>query len=297
MAEITLEIRNDALRGVVREGAVIDAVSSGHGFLEGPVWHPAEKHLTFSDIPNATMHRMAPNGAIAVFRHPSRKANGNAYDAQGRLLTCEHAASRVVRERPDGSLETLAATYDGHALNSPNDIVVGPVGEIIFTDPAFGRREYFGVPRQQELPFQGVYCIRPDGELVLLTDEMEQPNGLCLTDDGKTLFVNDTPRGNIRRFEVGPGPKLSGGEVWAEPVGEGEGAPDGLKLDAAGRLYCTGPGGIHVFAADATSLGVIRIPEKCANFTWGGADLRTLYATASSSLYRIDPVAPGRPAF
>ena len=297
MRKPNIELRDDAMREVVAIDASLECISSVYGFLEGPVWHHKEKHLTFSDIPNSTMYRLFADGAVTVFRQPTEKANGNAYDSQGRLITCEHASSRVVRQAPGGPIEVLASAYGDTALNSPNDIIASPAGDIYFTDPVFGRREFFGVPRPQQLSFQGVYCLRPDGKLVLLTDDLEQPNGLCLTDDLATLFVNDTPNGHIRRFEVKPGPTLTGGEVWAELAGEGEGVPDGLKIDSEGRVFCTGPGGIHVFDANAECLGVILIPEKCANFTWGDDDLKSLYATASTSLYRIRVLAPGRPAF
>ncbi len=120
-------------------------MSSGYGFLEGPVWHPKDEHLTFSDIPNSTMYRLLADGAVTVFRQPSEKANGNAYDSQGRLLTCEHASSRVVRQAPGGPIEVLASAYECTELNSPNDIIASPTGDIYFSDPVFGRREFFGV--------------------------------------------------------------------------------------------------------------------------------------------------------
>ena len=130
--------------------------AAGFAFTEGPVWHPVERHLVFSDMPGDHMRRWSEAGGVSTFRRPSNKANGNAYDSRGRLLTCEHATSRVVREEPDGTLTVLASHWRGRELNSPNDIVVKRDGSIYFTDPNYGRREHFGVPRAQELDFQGV---------------------------------------------------------------------------------------------------------------------------------------------
>ncbi len=288
-----VEIRHSNMTGAVAADARLEQVATGFLFTEGPIWHPTEGHLTFSDMPGDVMRRWSAGGGVETFRQPCNKANGNAYDGQGRIVTCEHATSRVTRTGLDGAIETLATAWDGKALNSPNDIVVGPDGAIWFTDPTFGRMEYYGVPRDQELDFQGVYRIDPAGGLHLVADDFGQPNGLCFSLDKRRMFVNDTAKAHIRCFDVSDDGKLAGGDVWAAPKGEGPGAPDGMKIDAAGRVYCTGPGGVHVFAPDATALGVIRAPENVANFTWGDADLKTLYMTASTSLYRIRTETPG----
>jgi gluconolactonase len=188
----------------------------------------------------------------------------------------------------------LATHYEGKELNSPNDIVVAPGGAIYFTDPTYGRTEYYGVPRPQHLSFQGVYRMDADGgELTLLASDFAQPNGLCFSLDGSRLFVNDTERGHIRVFNLTPAGDLTGGAVWAETKGEGAGAPDGMKIDSCGNVYCCGPGGIHLFNPSGDALGVIPTPETCANFTFGDDDLRSLYITASSSLYRQRVRVPG----
>jgi gluconolactonase len=156
--------------------------------------------------------------------------------------------------------------------------------------------KYYGVPREPELGFRGVYGVEPDGKsLRLLANDFAQPNGLCFSRDEKTLFVNDTERQHIRAFDVQPDGTLRGSRVWAETTGEEPGAPDGMKIDSAGNLYCCGPGGIHVFAPDATCLGVIRVPEATANFAWGDDDFRSLFITASTSLYRIRVTVSGTP--
>ncbi len=277
------------------KGRELEQVVSGFEFLEGPVWHPDEKHLTFSDIVGNTMYRWSRAAGLDVFRKPSHMANGNTYDREGRLLTCEHATSRVTRTELNGSVGVLASHYEGKELNSPNDIVVGRDGSIYFTDPISGRSATYGVLREQELPFQGVY--RLNEELSLLVDDFSKPNGLCLSLDEARLFVNDTDRNHIRVFDVQLDGSLSDGRVWAETLGEGVGVPDGMKIDQDENLFCCGPGGIHVFDKRANSLGVIRMPAQAANFAWGDDDLRSVYITASTTLYRLRVSVPGLRVF
>ncbi|WP_137930471.1 SMP-30/gluconolactonase/LRE family protein [Mesorhizobium comanense] len=274
--------------------AAMERLATGYGFIEGPVWHPYEKWLVFSDIPAGRMHRRLASGAIELFREPSGMANGNTLDRQGRLVTCEHATSRVTRAEPNGTTTILATHYRDRQLNSPNDIVVATGGSIYFTDPSYGRVEFYGVPRPQELSFQGVYRIDGDGgRLTLLADDFVQPNGLCFSLDESRLFVNDTERGHVRVFGVEANGDLNGGAVWAVTEGDEPGSPDGMKIDSRGNLYCTGPGGIHVFDASGELLGVIATPEYCANFTFGDDDFRSLYIAASTSLYRLRVRVPG----
>lgn len=291
---MTTEIRDDRFLDVVGEGIVVEPLGTGFDFTEGPIWHHRENHLIFSDMPGDHIRRWSANAGIETFRQPSNMANGNAYDRSGRIVTCEHATSRVTRTGLDGAIEVLATHFDGKELNSPNDIVVKSDGTIYFSDPGFGRFEYYGVPRAQELDFQGVYRVNDDSSaLTLLADDFEQPNGLCFTRDESRCFINDTMRGHIRVFDVADDGTLSGGAVWADVTGDGDGAPDGLKVDADDNVYCCGPGGVHVFAPDATCLGVIKIPEVTANFTWGGEAMRELFFTASTSLYRCRVKTPG----
>lgn len=291
-------IRRAVFGKVVGEEIAVEPVATGFGFTEGPIWHPRDKHLTFSDMPGDEMRRWTPAGGVVSFRKPSNMANGNTYDRQGRMLSCEHATSRVTRTAADGTIAVLATHYQGKALNSPNDIVVRGDGSIYFTDPTYGRMPYYGVERPSELDFRGVYRMAEDGSgLTLLADDFDQPNGLCFSRDERRLFVNDTERGHIRVFDVGADGLLSGGAVWAEVSGAGAGAPDGMKLDRDGNVYCCGPGGVHVFSPDARSLGVIQVPEVVANFTWGEEDLRTIFLTASSTLYRVRTNTPGVPLF
>ena len=292
------EIRDERFRAVVGDDLPFEEVGSGFEFTEGPIWHHVEKHLIFSDIPGNIMRCWRPDGSVETWRTPSNMANGNAYDPAGRVVTCEHATSRVTRTEADGSISVLATHYGDKELNSPNDIVVKRDGSIYFTDPGFGRMEYYGRPREQQLSFQGVYRLDPEsGALTLLVDDFDQPNGLCFSLDESQLFVNDTMRGHVRVFEVDESGGLGTGRVWAEVTGDREGVPDGMKIDGSGNLYVTGPGGIHVFAADATCLGVIYTPQGCANFCWGEDDMKSLFVTAGTSLYRLRVNVAGRRLF
>lgn len=298
---MTAEIRDERFHEAVGKEVKVERLATGFIFTEGPIWHPYENHLTFSDILGNRMHRWTPNegggGEVSVFREPSNMGNGSAYDRQGRIVTCEHATSRVVRaEGPEvGSPPIVLAThYEGKELNSPNDIVVKSDGAIYFTDPPSGRSAEYGVLREPELGFQGVFRLEPEsGDLTLLADDFDRPNGLCFSIDEKRLFVNDTRRSHIRAFDMNENGGVTGGDVWAEVTGELDGVPDGMKMDSAGTLFSTGPGGIHAFAPDAVCLGVILVPEPPANFTWGGEDMRSLFITARTSLYHVRIDAPG----
>ena len=287
MPLVELEIRGERLMQTV-VGASLEHIASGLVFTEGPVWDAASGSLIFSDIIGNCMYRWSSRHGLSIFRRPSNMANGNALDQSGRLLTCEHATSRVTRTDHDGSIEVLASHYADRELNSPNDIVVKSDGAIYFTDPTSGRSARYGVERPQQLPFRGVYRIEPhSGDVTLLVDDFEKPNGLCFSRDEQQLFVNDTARGHIRVFDLRSDGTLEGGHVWADVSGDGPGVPDGMKLDGAGNVWCTGPDGMHVFAPDASSLGTIRLPERVANMAWGNADRCTLYITASTSVYAI----------
>jgi gluconolactonase len=290
---VTVEIRDARFAAVVGREVTFEKIAGGCLFTEGPLWHPRDRYLLWSDMPGDHLRRWSEKDGVTTFRQPCNKSNGLAWDREGRLLVCEHASSRLTRTERDGSIVLLATHYQRKELNSPNDVVCAADGAIYFTDPPYGRAEYYGVPRPQELTFQGVYRVDADPRSpVLLVDDFDRPNGLCFSLDGRRLFINDTARQHIRVFDVAGG-KLTGGAVWAETKGEGQGAPDGMKLDSAGNVYCCGPGGIHVFGPDATPLGVIRIPQYTANMAFGDDDLRSLYITASTSVYRIRVQGPG----
>jgi gluconolactonase len=294
---VTVEVRDPRFTAVVGPKVDFETIAAGCLFTEGPLWHPREQYLLWSDMPGDHLRRWSARDGVTTFRRPCNRSNGLAWDRQGRLLACEHASSRVTRTEPDGRIVPLATHYRGKQLNSPNDIVCAANGGVYFSDPPYGRLEFYGVPREQELPFQGVYRVGDDPLApTLLVDDFDRPNGLCFSRDGSRLFVNDTARQHIRVFDVKPDGDVSGGKVWAETRGEGKGAPDGMKIDSAGNVYCCGPGGIHVFDREGVCLGVIRTPEHTANFAWGDVDFRSLYITASTCVYRIRVRVPGLPA-
>jgi len=282
---------------VVGPDVTFEKIAGGCLFTEGPLWHPRGRYLLWSDMPGDHLRRWSATDGVTTFRQPCGKSNGLTWDRQGRLLACEHATSQVTVTLADGATHPIATHWNGKQLNSPNDIVCAADGDIYFSDPPYGRAEFFGVLRPQELSFQGVFRAGTDPRSpTLLVDDFDRPNGLCFSLDGRRLFVNDTARQHIRVFDVKGDGTLAGGRVWAETKGEGPGAPDGMKLDSQGNVYCCGPGGIHVFTSDAVDLGVIRVPEHTANMAFGDDDFRSLYITASTSVYRIRVRMPGLPA-
>ncbi|HJZ34430.1 MAG TPA: SMP-30/gluconolactonase/LRE family protein [Hyphomicrobiaceae bacterium] len=289
-----VEIRDARFQAVVAASLEFERLVGGCIFTEGPLWHRRDRYLLFSDMPGDHLRRWSANDGVSTFRQPCNKSNGLAWDNQGRLIACEHASSSLTRTEADGGITVLASHFGDKQLNSPNDVVVKRDGAIYFSDPSYGRMEHFGVPRPLELDFRGVYRLEPDtGALRLIAQDFAQPNGLCFSLDERRLFVNDTERQHIRVFEVAADGTLANGRVWANTLGEGPGAPDGMKVDSVGNVYCCGPGGIHVLAPDATALGVIQVPEVTANFCWGDDDLRSLFIAASTSIYRIRVNTPG----
>jgi sugar lactone lactonase YvrE len=290
-----LQVRSDTLREVVPEGAAWEQLATGFQFTEGPLWDPRTESVFFSDIPADTIYRWSPREGATLFRRPSGKANGHTWDRQGRLITCEHAGRRLSRTEADGSVTALAERYQGKRLNSPNDVVVRSDGAIYFTDPPYGLTAQFGQPAEQELPFHGVFLLSPGAtELTPLLDDGERPNGLAFSPDETKLYLADTPRHELRVFDVRPDGTLAGGRLFARTdPNEGDGRPDGVKVDEAGRVYVAGPGGIWVFDPAGSALGILKTPERAANLNWGDADRRTLYVTATSSLYRVRLRVPG----
>ena len=282
-----LEAASPAFWKLIDKDARLEKVADGLQFTEGPVWNPAG-FLLFSDIPANQIVKFVPGAAPTAFRTPSGNSNGLTYDRAGRLLACEHTNRRVTRQEADGSLTVLASSYDGKKLNSPNDIVVRSDGTIYFTDPPYGIRE-----EQKELPFQGVYKISPEGKLTLLAQDFDRPNGIALSPDEKTLYVDDSARLHVRAFAVAPDGSISHGRILAELKSARQGVPDGMKVDRKGNLYVTGPGGVWVFDKRGKHLGTILMAELPANCGWGDADYRTLYLTARTGLYRIRLKIPG----
>ncbi|MFK4564827.1 gluconolactonase [Bradyrhizobium ottawaense] len=288
MTHVTLRSEFETL---IDPYAPVAQVGTGFDFTEGPIWHPVDHYLLFSDMPGDVRRRWDARRGVAEVKRPSNKCNGMTYDAELNLIVCEHATSQLVRERPDGRREVLASHFQGQELNSPNDVCVHSSGAIYFSDPWYGRMPVYGVERPRQLGFQGVYRLVPGGEpkLVVERNLFDQPNGLCFSPDEKLLYVNDTVQALIRVFDVNADGSLSNARVFASGIrSELEaGLPDGMKCDQHGNVWVTAPGGVWVYSPRGELLGKVRVPEMVANLAWGGPDFRTLYLTATHSVYAI----------
>lgn len=290
---MAIDVRSEELAELIDPGAEVERVATGFTFTEGPLWNEQGEYLLFSDMPGDVRRRWSEHGGVEEVMRPSNKCNGLVYDADGNLLVCEHVTSSLVRERPDGTRETIATHYRGKELNSPNDVITRSDGTIYFSDPSFGRMPGFGLEREQDHAFQGVYRIAPGGgdpELVVPEDEFEQPNGLCFSPDESLMYINDTPRALIRVYDVQADGTLANGRLFFDHIGSGvieEGIPDGMKCDERGNIWVTGPAGVWVISPAGEHLGIVRVPENVGNIAWGGPDWKTLYMPSSTSLYRV----------
>jgi gluconolactonase len=228
---------------------------------------------------------------VTVFREPAGNSNGNTFDYQGRQLSCEHGNRRVVRYEYDGSVTVIADNFEGIPLNSPNDVVVHPDGSIWFTDPPYGiRGGYEGNRAEQELPLS-VYRVDADnGRISRVTDDIDAPNGLCFSPDYSLLYVANTGAGrDIKVWDV-DGARLRNGRVFAElvnPVNGNRTSADGIRCDVDGNVWAGARPGVQIIAQDGDTIGVIRLPEVCANICFGGAKRNRLFMTASQSLYSV----------
>jgi gluconolactonase len=290
-----IDARSDAIYELLEEGSSVERLATGFTFTEGPIWHPGEQVLYFSDMPADIRRKVTLDGEVTEVRNPAFKCNGMTLEPDLSLLVCEHVTSSLVRERSDGVRETLAFHYGGKYLNSPNDVTVRSDGTIYFSDPWYGRFPGFGIERARELGWQGVFRIPPGGgqdELALAVpqDEFDMPNGVCFSPDESLMYINDTPRAHIKVFDVAADGTLSNGRMFFEAIGTGvieDGIPDGMKCDERGNIWVTGPQGIWVISPGGELLGVLQIPEAPGNLTWGGPDWHTLFIPSSSSVYTI----------
>jgi len=264
----------------------------GTQWAEGPAWSGVGRYLVWSDIPNNVQMRwIEEDGRVTTYRSPAGYSNGNTFDYEGRQLSCEHGGRRVVRYEPNGTMTTIAERFDGKRLNSPNDVVVNPDGGIWFTDPFYGiRGNYEGFKAQQESK-ESVYRVDgKSGQIAKVTDEVGQPNGLCFSPDYKKLYVADTgmPR-EIKVWDVDGG-RLSNGKRFAQfdiPGTNTPSAADGIRCDADGNIWAGARPGVQIFAPDGARIGMIRLPETCANVCFGGARRNRLFMAASQSLYSV----------
>ena len=275
--------------------AAVEQIADGCRWAEGPVWFGDQRCLLWSDIPNDRILRWdEETGAVSVFRKPSRNANGNTRDRQGRLVTCEHLSRRVTRTEYDGAITVLADRYRGRRLNSPNDVVVARDGAVWFTDPPFGIAGYYeGERAEAELP-AAVYRLDPGAfEPVLAADDIEGPNGLAFSPDERTLYVvasRAEPR-TILAYDVTERRTLTRGRVLVDA--RPGGTPDGFRIDVDGNLWCGwGMGtaeldGVRVFASDGTAIGAIDLPMRCANLCFGGRHRNRLFMAASQGVFAL----------
>jgi gluconolactonase len=272
---------------LIPKDARLETVANGFGFTEGPVWDPAG-FLYLSDEEQNKIFKVAldgPKTELLALGDP----DGSTYDRQHRLIDCASVLRAIIRIAPDGKYETLADRFDGHRFNSPNDVVLGPDGALYFTDPTLDLVK----GEKQELPYQGVFRLDAQGKVTLLTKELSQPNGLAFSPDGKKFYVDDSEQRNIRVYDFQNG-TISNGRIFGqEPGAKDDGVPDGIKIDRRGNLYVTGPGGIWVWDPQGRHLGTIFMPEQPANLAWGGPRLKTLFITATTSLYKLETSATG----
>jgi gluconolactonase len=283
----------------VLETTGAERLDSGFKFTEGPLWHP-DGFWYFVDLRNNRLHRIRPGQKAELVRE-TVGGNGATFDLKGNLILCEGEARKVTRMSPDGRIETVAERYNGGRFNRPNDVVCRSDGSLFFTDPdkrkPYAEREIPG-PGGEDNTWDGaaVYRVAPDGAISQLA-LCEYPNGLAFSPDERTLYVANTRSTKyIHAIGVDAAGRMTGRRIFAD-MNEGDepGIPDGLKVDSQGRVYCTGPGGIWVFAPDGRKIGIIRFPEQAVNFAFGGPDLKTLFCCAYTSVYTLRVKVAGNP--
>ncbi len=304
----TIERLDPRLDQIVPRDARVERIAEGFDWSEGPVWDRRGGFLLFSDVPRNTVFKWQQGKGVSVFLKPSGYtgttprggepgSNGLLMDAQGRLTLCQHGDRRVARLDAGGTFATLADRYDGKRFNSPNDGVFKSNGDLYFTDPPYGLIGLNADPAK-ELDFNGVYRLSAgDGKVTLLTRELTFPNGIAFSPDEKTLYVaNSDPKKAIwTAFPVRDDGTLGAGRVFGDvtsSVRSKPGLPDGMKVDQAGNLFATGPGGVLIFAPDGTHLGTLATGQKTANCGWG-EDGTVLYITADMYLGRIKLTTKG----
>lgn len=304
----SLEVNDPQFFTLVAVAAPLEKLASGFDWSEGPVWIKNGGYVVFSDVPSNTVYRWTPGKGVSVHLHPSGYtgaearggepgSNGLTVDSQGRLVLCEHGDRRVGRIEKDGRHVTVVDRYNGKRFNSPNDLVYHSNGDLYFTDPPYGLVRNMDDPKK-ELPFQGVYRLKPNGELTLLTDKVTRPNGIALSPDEKTLYVavSDPDMPVIMAYDVKADGTIENGRVLfdAKPLMKPgvKGLPDGMKVDRKGNLFATGPGGVLVITPKGQHLGTIKTGEATANCGWGD-DGSTLYITADMFLARIKTQTKG----
>jgi len=301
-AKSSIEHLDPALDALIASDAVIEKLAEGFKWSEGPVWVPAQGALLFSDVPENRVYRWKDGEGISVFLEPSgftgteyngreRGSNGLTLDASGRLTLCQHGDRRVARLAADGkSFETIADKFDGKRFSSPNDLCYDQAGNLFFTDPPYG----LPADTKQETAFNGVYRLGTNGKLTVISSEMERPNGIALSPDEHTLYVGSThgPKPIIMAYSLTADGSVAGGRVFFDGTElmartKRRGGFDGMKIDARGNVWTTGPGGVLILSPEGKHLGSILTGRPTANCTFGDADHMTLYITSNESLLRV----------
>lgn len=273
---------SDELEALISMDAQIEKLAAGYVWSEGPIWDERTKSLYYTDFSQNEVYRWNEKEGVRVHRRNSASACGLAFDMENRILCAESGTRSVTRIEKDGSITTLAAHYHGKKLNSPNDVIVKSDGTIYFTDP-----HSIDTGNVKELDVNGIYKLSKGGELTLLA-QLDRPNGLALSSDEKMLYVDDINLQLVQVYDVKADGTLTNSRLFAKlDPAFGPGAADGMKLDCLGNLYVTGPGGISVLSPLGKLLGLIKTPEIASNLCWGSDDMRTLYITAQSSVYRL----------
>jgi gluconolactonase len=301
--------RNDkAMDAIIAPGARIERLAHGFVFTEGPTWHKGE--MWFSDLRGNKVWSITPAGKLTMrLDHAGgadsfdsryfRGSNAMVNTPDGGLLLAQHSAHRIVKLDDAMRATSFIDKYDGKALNSPNDMVYAADGALWFTDPPYyfndpvaGMTDATKVKGTQKT--NNVYRYK-DGKLTAVITDLPRPNGIGFSPDGKTLYISNTePRSQLYRYDVGADGKVSGKKLIADWTGQkGDGVPDGLKVDSKGNIWCTGEGGIRIVSPQGKVLGQIVLPEVAANLAFGGDDMKTLYITGSTSIYKMPLLVAG----
>lgn len=298
------EVLDTRFNRLFNGNAQVQKLYTGCMWAEGPAYFPAGRYVIWSDIPNNRMLRYdETDGGVSVFRQPSGNSNGNTVDRQGRLVTCEHGGRRVSRTEHDGTVTTLADSFEGKRLNSPNDVVVRSDGSIWFTDPTYGiDSDYEGDKAESEIGACNVYRIDPDtGAVTAAITDMVRPNGLAFSLDETELYVADTGRthkpdhpAHIRVFSILADGTVSGGREFSVCTA---GLYDGFRLDNTGRIWTSAADGVHCYDPDGTLIGKVKVPEVVANCVFGGTKRNVLYICGTTSLYAVRLAVSGAKTF
>ena len=274
----------------ILETTAAERPATGFVFTEGPLWHP-DGYYYFADVRSSVFYRLRLGQAPETVRTETGEGNGTTFDLQGRLVICEGGNRRVTRWSNDRQSEVVTDRYEGKRINRPNDVVCKSDGSIYFTNP--GLRIPLG---ERELDPSAIYRVKPDGSVSHVAD-FEYPNGLAFSPDERVLYVANTRQAMyIHAIELDSAGNMVRRRIFADMSSdEKEGVPDGMKVDAEGRVYCTGPGGTWVFAPNGDKLGVIKTPEVPANLCFGGPDMKTIFFTARTSVYSLRVKVPGLP--